>query len=278
MLLDGKPLARELRRAVREQAALCRQAGSAPTLSIVMATDDGGAAWYVRSLQKSAEKCGIEVRLVELDPGASGDEVAASLRREADDPAVHGLILQTPLPAHVELDSLLPLIPLAKDVDGASPLAAGQLAYGLPAYPPATAAAVMKLLEYYNIPLSGRHAVVVGRSRVVGKPVAQLLLQADATVTVCHSRSPDLRAYTAQADILIVAAGKPALIQPADVQAGAAVIDVGTNVTANHNLVGDVDPAVAETASLTPVPGGVGPVTTALLLQQTVAACRRLQA
>jgi methylenetetrahydrofolate dehydrogenase (NADP+) / methenyltetrahydrofolate cyclohydrolase len=274
MILDGKIITRQLLSDLSDQSAECREHGQVPTLAIVMATTDEGAAWYVRSIQKTAEKCGVAVRLIELNPTADTEVIADALQEQAADSSVHGLILQTPLPDGVAIDSLLSLIPLAKDVDGASPLAAGYLAYGLPSFVPATAAAVMKMLEYYHIPLTGKHAVVVGRSRIVGKPVAQLLLQAHATVTICHSRSADLARYTREADILVVAAGKPGLITPTDVQPDATVIDVGTNVTADNALVGDVDPAVGSKTALSPVPGGIGPITTALLLQHTVTAAR----
>jgi len=165
------------------------------------------------------------------------------------------------------------VIPAGKDVDGASPESLGRLVAGLPAFAPATAAAVLALLDHYQVELLGRHVVVVGRSVVVGKPVAHLLLDRHATVTICHSRTPDLAAITRQADVLVVAAGRAGLIGPRHVSPGTTVIDVGTNASADGGLAGDVDPAVAEVAAgLTPVPGGVGPVTTALLLRHVTAA------
>jgi methylenetetrahydrofolate dehydrogenase (NADP+) / methenyltetrahydrofolate cyclohydrolase len=195
------------------------------------------------------------------------------LAQLADDPEVHGVILQTPLPGGANLAGLAAAIPPAKDVDGASPESLGRLVAGLPAFAPATAEAVLAVLDHYEVELRGRHAVVVGRSVVVGKPVAHLLLDRHATVTVCHSRTPDLAAFTRQADVLVAAVGRATLIGPGHVSPGTTVIDVGTNAV-DGGLAGDVDPAVAgvDRVALTPVPGGVGPVTTALLLRHVVTA------
>jgi methylenetetrahydrofolate dehydrogenase (NADP+)/methenyltetrahydrofolate cyclohydrolase len=199
--------------------------------------------------------------------------ISATLTQLADDPEVHGVVLQTPLPDGARLADLATTIPPAKDVDGASPESLGRLVAGLPTFVPATAEAVLALLDYYKVELRGKHAVVVGRSVVVGKPTAHLLLDRHATVTICHSRTADLPAITRQADVLVVAAGRAALIGPRHVSPGTTVIDVGTNATPDGGLAGDVDPAVDEiAAALTPVPGGVGPVTTALLLRHVVEA------
>ncbi len=189
------------------------------------------------------------------------------------DPDVHGIICQTPLPAGLSLAAAGAFIDPAKDVDGANPLSLGRLAAGLDAYAPATAAAVMEILRREDVPMRGARAVVIGRSTVVGKPLALLLIAADATVTVCHSRTVDLPAVAATADILVAAVGRPALVTADYIKPGAIVVDVGTNPTADGGLVGDVDPTgAANAAGLTPVPGGVGPVTTAMLLRATVTA------
>jgi methylenetetrahydrofolate dehydrogenase (NADP+) / methenyltetrahydrofolate cyclohydrolase len=187
---------------------------------------------------------------------------------------VHGIILQTPLPSGLRLAELAASIEPAKDVDGANPVSLGRLTAGLRAFAPATAAAVLQLLDFYGVDVAGRRAVVVGRSVVVGKPLAVLLLARDATVTVCHSRTPDLGEVTREADILVVAAGRPGLVGGAHVRHGAVVIDVGTSPTADGGLSGDVDePSVMAVAgALSPVPGGVGPVTTAQLLLNTAGA------
>ncbi|HJY71932.1 MAG TPA: bifunctional 5,10-methylenetetrahydrofolate dehydrogenase/5,10-methenyltetrahydrofolate cyclohydrolase, partial [Streptosporangiaceae bacterium] len=191
------------------------------------------------------------------------------------DPTVAGIILTTPLPGSARLAELAAEIDPAKDVDGANPVSLGRLMTGLPAFAPATAEAVLRLLDHHRIDLAGRHAVVVGRSAVVGKPVAHLLLDRNATVTIAHSRTRDLAAITRQADVLVVAAGRAGLIGPDHVTPGASVIDVGTNATPDGGLAGDVDPKVADVAALSPVPGGVGPVTTALLLRHVTDAASR---
>ncbi|PRX98904.1 bifunctional 5,10-methylenetetrahydrofolate dehydrogenase/5,10-methenyltetrahydrofolate cyclohydrolase [Allonocardiopsis opalescens] len=275
-LISGRELAAELREGTAARAARLAEAGRPPRLAVVWATDDGAAAWYVRSIAKAADKAGVGCELVELGASASADAVQARLAESGGDPSVHGVILQTPLPDGAEPDELAAVIPPDKDVDGANPLSLGRLAAGLPAFAPATAAAVLALLDHHGVALAGRHAVVVGRSTVVGKPAAHLLLDRDATVTVAHSRTADLAAVTRTAEVLVVAAGRPGLITPDHVRPGAVVVDVGTNPTPDGGLVGDVAPEAAERAgALTPVPGGVGPVTTALLLRHTVIAAER---
>jgi methylenetetrahydrofolate dehydrogenase (NADP+) / methenyltetrahydrofolate cyclohydrolase len=240
----------------------------------MLATADDGALWYTRSIGKSADRAGVLVRLVDLGPDAAQAALADALAGLAADPAVHGIIVQSPLPAGVRRDALAPLIPFAKDVDGASPTSAGRLMAGLPSFAPATAAAVMELLRAHDVPLSGARAVVVGRSMVVGKPVAHLLLARDATVTVCHSKTRDLPSVTREADVLVAAIGRPRFIGADFVRPGAAVVDVGTTADETGKVTGDVDADAVRPAAgaLSPVPGGVGPVTTALLLRNTVVA------
>jgi len=272
--IDGRPVAKHIRETARASAEALRERGVVPTLAIIAATSDEGAWWYVRTLEKTATTAGIDVRIKELPTDATTEIIAEAIRQQAEDPAVHGILLQTPLPHDVNIDDLLELIPPEKDVDGANPVSAGRLLYGTAAFAPATAEAVLVLLDHYKIPLDGKRITVIGRSRIVGKPVAHLLLARDATVTVCHSRTVDIKAHMQDAEVLLAAVGKPKLITKDMVLPGAYVIDVGTNVV-DDQLVGDVDPAVAEVAAgLTPVPGGVGPVTTALILQHTIAAVR----
>ena len=276
-VLSGKELATAIRTDAAERVAKLAAQDKAVRLAVVSATDDGASAWYVSSIAKAAGKVGIACDIVDLGPEASGAAVTETLRRLGADPQVHGIILQTPLPAGAALEDLASAIAFEKDVDGANPLSLGRLAAGLPAFAPATAEAVVRLIEHHGVQTSGRHAVVVGRSTVVGKPAAHLLLDRDATVTVCHSRTRDLAAITSTADILVAAVGRAGLLTAEHVGEGAVVIDVGTNPTPDGGLVGDVDPAAAERAgALTPVPGGVGPVTTALLLQHTVQAAETL--
>lgn len=277
--LAGRELAASIRAAVAERAAELAAAGRPPRLAVVIATADEGSAWYVRSLERAAARAGIACDVTDLSyvsPAAAVSGIRGTLAALNGNPVVHGIMVQTPLPGGARLAELASGIDPAKDVDGANPVSLGRLATGLPAFAPATAAAVLALLDYHQVALSGRRAVVVGRSAVVGKPVAQLLLARDATVTVCHSRTADLAAVTASAEVLVVAAGRAGLIGPAYVAPGAVVVDVGTNATAGGGMVGDVDPAVAEVAgALSPVPGGVGPVTTAMLLRHVVEAASR---
>ncbi|MFC5818878.1 bifunctional 5,10-methylenetetrahydrofolate dehydrogenase/5,10-methenyltetrahydrofolate cyclohydrolase [Nonomuraea sp. NPDC050478] len=268
--LTGK----ELAQAIRAQTAAEVAAGPQPRLAVVVATDDEASLWYVRSIAKAAAGVGIAADIVDLGPAASPGQIRESLVRLSGDGGVHGLMLQTPLPPGASAQELAGAIDPRKDVDGANPLSLGRLAAGLPAFAPATAAAVMALLDHYGVELKGRRAVVVGRSTVVGKPLAHLLLDRHATVTVCHSRTHDLASVTATADVLVAAVGRAGLIGADHVAPGAVVIDVGTNPTDDGGLAGDVDfePVSARAGALTPVPGGVGPVTTALLLRHTARA------
>jgi len=242
-----------------------------PRLAIVTATADEASAWYVRSLATAAGKTGIDCSVADLGPSASASGIARTLERLSADPAVHGIIVQTPLPGGARLAELAGAVDPAKDVDGANPLSLGRLAAGLPAFAPATATAVIELLDHYQVGIAGARVVVVGRSAVVGKPVAHLLLNRDATVTVCHSRTPDLASVTRSADILVAAAGRAGLIGASHVAPGMVVVDVGTNAAPDGRLVGDVAADAAEAAAaITPVPGGIGPVTTAILLRHVV--------
>ena len=276
-LLDGKEVAAQLRARAAQALAECAAAGITARLAIVVATADESAAWYVRSLRTAAARLGVECQVTELPSAATATEISAVLEELSADAMVHGIVLQAPLPAGLSLPETASAIDPAKDVDGSSPLSLGRLLAGLPAFAPATAQAVLELLEFHGVGVAGRRAVVVGRSVVVGKPVAQLLLAKDATVTVCHSRTPDLAAVTREADVLVVAAGRPGLITAEHVRPGAVVIDVGTNTTADGSLTGDVDAASvgAVAGGLSPVPGGVGAVTTAQLLLTTVTAAAR---
>jgi methylenetetrahydrofolate dehydrogenase (NADP+) / methenyltetrahydrofolate cyclohydrolase len=263
--LAGRNLAASISASV---AASVSAADAPPRLAIVTATADESSAWYVRSLAAAAGKAGIDCRVTDLGTSASAPDISAALERLSAAPAVHGIILQTPLPEGARLAGLAEAIDPAKDVDGANPVSLGRLATGLPAFAPATAAAVIELLDHHGVQIAGARVVVVGRSAVVGKPVAHLLLNRDATVTVCHSRTPDLASVTRTARILVVAAGRAGLIGAGHVAPGAVVVDVGTNATPDGGLAGDVSADAADVAgAITPVPGGVGPVTTAVLLR-----------
>jgi methylenetetrahydrofolate dehydrogenase (NADP+)/methenyltetrahydrofolate cyclohydrolase len=247
-----------------------------PTLAVVVPTDDEATAWYVRSIERTAAKVGIACRVHDL-VGADISTIRSELRRLSADELVHGVICQTPLPDGAALAEVGEDIVPEKDVDGANPVSLGRLAAGHAAFPPATAAAVVHLLHQERVTLAGAEVVVIGRSIVVGKPAALLLLADDATVTICHSRTADLAAVCARADVLVAAAGRAGLVTADFVKPGAVVIDVGTNPTDDGGLVGDVNAEdVGDRAgALTPVPGGVGPVTTMLLMRHVIEAASR---
>ncbi|KQQ83356.1 MULTISPECIES: bifunctional 5,10-methylenetetrahydrofolate dehydrogenase/5,10-methenyltetrahydrofolate cyclohydrolase [Micrococcaceae] len=275
--LSGKALAGVIRQRTQDEARELERDGAHPSLAVVIATDDGSTHWYVRSIERAAEAAGIGCRIIDLGHDATEQVLANVLRDLSAEPSVHGIILQTPLPAGVRTDALVGLIAPEKDIDGANPLSLGRLAVGQPAFAPATARAVVEILDHYDVPVAGRSVAVVGRSAVVGKPLALLLLERDAAITVCHSRSGPLERHTRQADIVVVAAGRTGLVNGSHISPDTVVVDVGTNVLPDGSLVGDVDGASVNgiAAALTPVPGGVGSVTTALLLLHTVEAARQ---
>jgi methylenetetrahydrofolate dehydrogenase (NADP+)/methenyltetrahydrofolate cyclohydrolase len=275
-LIDGRAIAAGIAEEVAASTEALRRSGTVPALAVVVPTRDEATDWYVRSIKRTAERVGVECRVDHLD-GPDRDEIAKRLDTLSRDASVHGIICQTPLPAGVRLEDVGAHIDPDKDVDGANPLSLGRLAAGLPTFAPATAAAVLEILRREGVPLLGRRAVVVGRSTVVGKPAALLLLAEHATVTICHSRTADLAEVCACADVLVAAVGRARLLGAAHVRPGAVVVDVGTNPTPEGGLVGDVDAEAlgAVDGALTPVPGGVGPVTAMLLMRHTAAAAGR---
>ncbi|HHY91943.1 MAG TPA: bifunctional methylenetetrahydrofolate dehydrogenase/methenyltetrahydrofolate cyclohydrolase FolD [Firmicutes bacterium] len=278
VLLDGKRVAAEVEVALQEEAARLQSQGVAPGLAVILVGDDPASHVYVRNKEKACRAVGFASFPHRL-PAAAGEERLLELIRCLNaDPTVHGILVQLPLPPGFDANRVIQAIDPAKDVDGFHPVNVGRLVSGLPGFVPCTPQGVMHLLSAYHIPVAGRHAVVVGRSNIVGKPLAQLLLAADATVTVCHSKTQNLADLTRAADILVAAVGKPRLITAAMVKPGAVVVDVGIN-RLPEGLVGDVDSAgVSEVASyLTPVPGGVGPLTIAMLLKNTLQAARALR-
>jgi methylenetetrahydrofolate dehydrogenase (NADP+)/methenyltetrahydrofolate cyclohydrolase len=272
-LIDGRAIAAQLNAGTTDAAAQLEQAGTTPSLAVVVPTRDEATAWYVRSIERATKRIGIDCRVEQLWDATAG-QLADRLAGLSADPSVHAIICQTPLPAGTSLHEVATHIAPAKDVDGANPTSLGLLAVGLPTFAPATAEAVLEILRHEQVPLAGRRAVVVGRSTVVGKPAALLLLAEHATVTIAHSRTRNLAQLCAEADILVAAVGRAHLLGAEHVRPGAVVIDVGTNPTPDGGLTGDVDAeAVQDVAgALTPVPGGVGPVTTALLLRHVVLA------
>jgi methylenetetrahydrofolate dehydrogenase (NADP+) / methenyltetrahydrofolate cyclohydrolase len=275
-IIDGKAIAQQVRAEVADEVAAWVQAGNEPPgLATVLVGDDPASAVYVSGKQKASAEVGITAYDHRLPADTPQDDVERLLGELNDDPHVSGILLQLPTPPQIDGGALTELISPEKDVDGLTPISAGRLAKGRPGLRPCTPAGVMELLRRHNVALEGAEAVVVGRSDLVGKPLAALLLAAHATVTICHSRTHDLAAVCRRADILVAAVGRPRLVQGDWVKEGAVVIDVGINRT-DDGLVGDVDfaAAAARARLITPVPGGVGPMTIAMLLRNTLHAAR----
>jgi len=269
-LMDGRALAAKVRARVAEDAGPLGRLG----LATVLVGDDPASQVYIRLKHGAAKEVGIEPIDIRVPEDTTQADVLERIERLNADDGVDGILVQTPLPAQLDTPELQAAVDPLKDVDGLHPVNVGLLHLGRPALVPATPLGVLELLAEYGVRLEGSRAVVIGRSDIVGRPVAALLTHANATVTVCHSRTQDLRRHTAAADVLVVAVGTAGLVGPDMVKRGAAVVDVGTNRT-DAGLVGDVDPGVGEVAGLlTPVPGGVGPMTIACLLENTVRAAR----
>ena len=275
-IIDGRAIAAQVREEVaRDVAGWVGEGHDAPGLATVLVGDDPASAVYVGGKQKATHEVGMHGFDHRLAADAPQDEVEALLQDLNADARVSGILLQLPTPAHIDGPGLTWLIDPAKDVDGLTPVSAGLLAKGRPGLRPCTPLGVMELLDRHDVPLEGAEAVVVGRSDLVGKPLAQLLLARHATVTICHSRTRDLPEVCRRADVLVAAVGRPQMVQGDWVKEGAVVIDVGINRT-DAGLVGDVDfdAAAARARLITPVPGGVGPMTIAMLLRNTLEAAR----
>jgi methylenetetrahydrofolate dehydrogenase (NADP+)/methenyltetrahydrofolate cyclohydrolase len=275
-LLEGGPIAAEIRQAVAEDVETYRRRfGRVPVLAIVICGSDAPSMVYLKQILRACEKVGIEGRLVEIGDDASESRVVRAIASLNADPEVDGIIVQMPLPPTIRLRAVVDAIDPAKDIDGIHPLNAGLLRLGYDGFLPATAHAAVEILRRSGIEIEGQRAVVVGRSAVVGMPAAFLLLRENATVTVCHTRTRDLRHHVGDAEIVVVAAGVPGLITGEMLRPGAVVVDVGINVV-DGKLVGDVDfeSARGVASAITPVPGGVGPLTNALLLAHLVRAAQ----
>ncbi|HZD87541.1 MAG TPA: bifunctional 5,10-methylenetetrahydrofolate dehydrogenase/5,10-methenyltetrahydrofolate cyclohydrolase [Gaiellaceae bacterium] len=270
--IDGKALGAKVR---EEVAAAVTKLGHVG-LATVLVGDDPASHIYIDLKQKAAQEAGMDARDLKLPTDTSEEELLAAIAELNADDEVDGLLVQLPLPAHIDENRAIEAIAPDKDVDGIHPVNAGRLYLGRPALVPGTPLGIMRMLDEYEVPLEGARAVVVGRSAIVGKPMAHLLLQRNATVTVCHSRTQDLRRHTLDADVLVAAVGRTHLISADMVKAGSTVIDVGMNrVEGSRKVLGDVDPGAAERAAyMTPVPGGVGPMTIAMVLQNAVTAAR----
>jgi methylenetetrahydrofolate dehydrogenase (NADP+) / methenyltetrahydrofolate cyclohydrolase len=275
-LIDGAALAKQVR---TEVAAQAQAFGLRPGLAVILVGDDPASAVYVRNKVKACDEAGFHSVLERYDATMTQDALLARIATLNADAAIHGILVQMPLPKHLDPHAVIEAIAPAKDVDGFSVASAGALMAGLPGLRPATPWGCMKLIESTGVGLRGKHAVVIGRSNTVGKPMALLLLQANATVTVCHSATPDLAAHTRRADIVVAAVGRRGTLSADMVQPGAIVIDVGINRRDDGKLCGDVQfDAVRERLGpagfITPVPGGVGPMTIAMLLSNTLQAAR----
>lgn len=271
-LINGKEIGQSIRKDLTKRIEYLNEQGISPGLAVILVGDDPASKIYVASKQKTCEDLGIYSKLFTFDAHLSEQELIATIDSLNDDPSIDGILVQLPLPAQINESNVLAAISPAKDVDGFHPISIGKMMLGQDTFLPCTPYGVMKLLEHSDVELSGKHAVVVGRSHIVGKPMGQLLLQKDATVTYAHSKTPNLKEITLQADILVVAVGKAKLITSDCVKDGAVVIDVGMNRDENNRLCGDVDfESVKEKASyITPVPGGVGPMTITMLMANTV--------
>lgn len=277
-ILDGKAVAQKVLAEVKVGvSALSARAGVAPTLAVVLVGDFAPSKIYIANKKKMAAEVGIASRDFLYPEGLSQPDLLALLGRLNADPGIHGILLQLPLPPGSDEGEAIAAIAPEKDVDGFHPMNLGQLLAGSPTCVPCTPAGVMEILDHYGVELKGAEAVVVGRSRIVGKPLAQLLLARHATVTMCHTRTRDLAAHTLRAEILCVAAGRAQVIRGEMVREGAVVVDVGINRLESGKLVGDVEfeSAAKRARAITPVPGGVGPMTVAMLMKNTLQAARR---
>jgi len=273
-IIDGKALAAQLRASLKPAVEALAARGTRPGLAAILAGDDPASRVYVRNKVNACEETGVRSELHEFSLGVPERTLLECIAALNRDPQVHGILVQLPLPAHLDAERVLAAVAPAKDVDGFHAGNLGSLLRGAPRLLPCTPAAVLRLLDHAGVPLAGRHAVVIGRSNIVGKPLALLLLQRDATVTICHSKTAQLAELARRADVLVAATGRPRMVGAEMVKPGACVIDVGTSRSADGKLVGDVDfAAVKDIAGwITPVPGGVGPMTVAMLVANTVRA------
>lgn len=276
-LIDGKALAAKMQAELKVKVDKLKEAGSVPGLAVILVGEDPASQIYVRNKARQATAIGLNSSVVRLPETVSEKELLELIEQYNQSEQWHGILVQLPLPKHISEEKVLLAIDPEKDVDGFHPMNMGRLWAGNPLMIPSTPAGIMEMFREYNVELSGKRAVVIGRSNIVGKPMAQLLMMADATVIIAHSRTKNLRELTKEADILVVAIGRDRMIKADDVKDGAVVIDVGMNRDEDGKLHGDVDfDEVKEVASLiTPVPGGVGPMTITMLMEQTVRAATR---
>ena len=279
-LIDGKLVSSKIRLEIsQETAEFIQKTGIQPHLVVIIVGNDAASMTYVKNKKKACEDVGFKSTVIELPEETPEVELLEQIKKLNEDLTVHGILVQLPLPKHIDEQKVIDTISVKKDVDGFHPYQVGALVSGLPCLKPCTPSGVIELLKAYNIDMAGRHAVIVGRSHIVGKPLIQLLLYENATVTVCHSRTQNLAEFTKSADILIVAIGRAHFITADMVKEGAVVIDVGINRLETGKLVGDVlyDDIFEKASYITPVPGGVGPMTITMLLKNTLKAAKNLK-
>ena len=277
IIIDGKETAKKIRENLRIKVDSLKQNGVLPKLAVIMVGEDGASRIYVRNKSKVCEELGIQYEEYLLKEDSTQEELLELIRKLNERPDVHGILLQSPIPQHLDINEAFRTIDPEKDVDGFNPVNVGKLALGQETFISCTPFGIIKLLEEYNVPIEGSHAVIIGRSNIVGKPMMQCLLNKNATVTICHSRTKNLREITNKADILVCAIGKPKFVKKDMVKEGATVIDVGINRNEEGKICGDVDfENVKEIAGyITPVPGGVGPMTIAMLMNNVVKAAKK---
>ncbi|GEK33984.1 bifunctional methylenetetrahydrofolate dehydrogenase/methenyltetrahydrofolate cyclohydrolase FolD [Kurthia sibirica] len=271
-LINGKEIGAQIRLTIQKEVKELVDQGITPGLAVILVGDDAASHTYVANKEKACAQLGIYSELIRLPKETTEVELLAHIAKLNTDAKIDGILVQLPLPKHIDEQHVIESISPHKDVDGFHPVSVGKMLLGQPTFLPCTPHGVMKLLQYSNVEIAGKHAVVVGRSHIVGVPMGQLLLQQDATVTYCHSKTPDLAAMTTQADILVVAVGRAKMIKAEHIKEGAVVIDVGMNRDENGKLCGDVDfdDVFEKVAAITPVPGGVGPMTITMLLVNTL--------
>lgn len=277
-IIDGKATAEQVILKVKDRVETLKQSGITPGLTVVLVGDDPASQTYVGSKEKTSKRLGMDSTVLTRPSTVTEQELLELIENLNNDESVHGILIQLPLPGHIDENKVLQAIHPDKDVDGFHPLNVGKLLLNQHGFIPCTPFGVIQLLDYAAIPIEGKHAVIVGRSNIVGKPMGQLLLNRHATVTYTHSRTEDLASYTKQADILIVATGQPLMITAEHVKPGAAVIDVGIHRNSDGRLSGDVDfhSVKSVAGAITPVPGGVGPMTIAMLMENTCLSAERM--
>ncbi|RIX51260.1 bifunctional 5,10-methylene-tetrahydrofolate dehydrogenase/5,10-methylene-tetrahydrofolate cyclohydrolase [Paenibacillus nanensis] len=273
LILDGNTVAGAIKQSLETRIARLAEHGITPCLATILVGDDPSSATYVRMKGNACKRLGMQSVRIELPASTTTDQLLEEIHKLNADPLVHGILLQHPVPHHIDERAAFDAIAIEKDVDGVTTLGFAQNAFGFANYPSCTPAAILAILQHYNLPMEGKHAVVIGRSPILGKPVSLMLLNANATVTTCHSKTANLEEIVRQADIVVAAVGKPKFVQGSWIKAGAVVIDAGYN----KGNIGDVDyeACLPNASAITPVPAGVGPVTIATLLKHTVDAAER---